>query len=689
MNASLFEIDPSGWVHICPKGEFPVNHPCMGPGGVSTVRRLVQVLDDQALDSLVNEFAAAASAAGDSFPGLLIDFDHFSEDTDKPSTAAGWLQQLRREGDDVLGLIRWTDKGLAAIQGGEFRFLSPTWLPADCESLGPDRIRPLRLSGGGLTNKPNISAMKPICNRGPMSDSQRKAMFAKRAAGPGGGPVGGPGGDTARPDVAVADLPFREPAVPGRITKPSENQPRRAGQAAPIQPVSASDLVPPSENFIRRLQDGISRALSPIGPIQPVGPAGAPAGQRAVLPIGPAVPVGPAGAPAGQRAVLPIGAAVPVGPAGWNEKRFTSPSIKKLIGNRIFQRLLNRAMSEEQRRAMFARLGSGGGAPSGAPLASGAAGGPSGPPRAPPAASPEAVAASGPITVAPAAPAAPEAAQGPFQAAPRPLTFDAETRTKAKQAEIDGIRGAMPAAPVLDTPVIQNLKALEAKLVGERMPPMQRQKALDAARQANDVAKRQMADMYKSALKATGGNRLKAEMLVQDQIFDAKKKFSEETGLWQRQNARDLKKIAGLEGDILEIAAKSNEETAKGDAKAKTAEEKTAEAKRKADIKAQLEVDKQAARDRAAAEKTRIAAEKATATRKASESSAGQAKAYADELKIRDRFWTAIQNGDLDAARAIYPTMDPEVVAAAIEALPKDPKKLASAVKSLKTMSPK
>lgn len=80
-----FSLPADDWFHIAPLGEF--DH-------ASGVR---QVVDGTACRAMVENFAK--DAATPNFPGLLVDFDHFSHLADKASAAAGWITDLRAEED--------------------------------------------------------------------------------------------------------------------------------------------------------------------------------------------------------------------------------------------------------------------------------------------------------------------------------------------------------------------------------------------------------------------------------------------------------------------------------------------------------------------------------------------------------------------------------------------------------------
>ena len=139
------------WFQIFPFGEFP--HKETG---------LTQVLDRSAVASILRNFKDESAAPN--FPGLLVDFDHFSQDIEQASEAAGWIDELAERPDGLWGHVRWTDAGEDAVSSGRYRLASPTWKAADVERLGGKKIRPLRLDQVALTNTPQIKGSKPISN---------------------------------------------------------------------------------------------------------------------------------------------------------------------------------------------------------------------------------------------------------------------------------------------------------------------------------------------------------------------------------------------------------------------------------------------------------------------------------------------------------------------------------------------
>jgi hypothetical protein len=153
MTDNSFVLAGDGWVQVTPCGEFP--H--VGAG-------VTQVIDREACDKIAVDFNGRKSDAN--FPGVLVDFDHFSLDTEKSSEAAGWISDLESRDTGLWARVRWSDAGLSAVQGGRFRLMSPVFPPpAACEDLDGGKIRPLMLVSVALTNEPNIKGGRPIANR--------------------------------------------------------------------------------------------------------------------------------------------------------------------------------------------------------------------------------------------------------------------------------------------------------------------------------------------------------------------------------------------------------------------------------------------------------------------------------------------------------------------------------------------
>jgi phage I-like protein len=153
-----FQPTPDGWFHIAPHGTFP------HPNGA------LQVIDAEACEAMLRTFNEEARQPN--FPGLLVDFDHFSHDPAQPTTAAGWIGGLEHRDDGLYAQIRWSDLGHEALTGGRYRLASPVWNRADCDqwtAMSGDRevvhLRPRRLDRLALTNDPNLPGLAPLSNR--------------------------------------------------------------------------------------------------------------------------------------------------------------------------------------------------------------------------------------------------------------------------------------------------------------------------------------------------------------------------------------------------------------------------------------------------------------------------------------------------------------------------------------------
>ncbi|MEI6647125.1 MAG: phage protease [bacterium] len=165
-----FNFNEDAWIHVTPLGEYA--HAGAG---------VVQVIDVEALKAITEDFTAKATA--ENFPGLLVDFDHFSMDTDKSSEAAGWISALRADTEGLWAKVRWTSKGKDAVEGGEYRLVSPVFpKPSDCEVLGDNRIRPRSLMSVALTNDPNIKGGQPLTNRAEETKTPNRWTNASRAS---------------------------------------------------------------------------------------------------------------------------------------------------------------------------------------------------------------------------------------------------------------------------------------------------------------------------------------------------------------------------------------------------------------------------------------------------------------------------------------------------------------------------
>ncbi|MDR2673851.1 MAG: phage protease [Opitutaceae bacterium] len=138
-----FELASDGWIHLSSHGEH-------------WHKQGVQLVLPADVKNIVENWENAGR------PKILVDFDHFSHDADKPTAAAGWLVELQARNTGLWGKPQWTDDGAAAVTNGRYRFTSPVWTGTKDE-LG--KFHPDRLLDVALTNKPNLKDLMPISNR--------------------------------------------------------------------------------------------------------------------------------------------------------------------------------------------------------------------------------------------------------------------------------------------------------------------------------------------------------------------------------------------------------------------------------------------------------------------------------------------------------------------------------------------
>lgn len=154
-----FKLPADGWYQLFPYSEVPA--PIENPDGKEVP--VVQVLDAQAADNVVA--AVKAEAAKPNFGGILVDFDHFSLDTTKESRSAMWIDEAQKRDDGVWVKSRVTNSGRAALEGGDYRYISPVLeFPARTYKSG-ERVRPVGICCAGLTNDPRIKGGVPLSNR--------------------------------------------------------------------------------------------------------------------------------------------------------------------------------------------------------------------------------------------------------------------------------------------------------------------------------------------------------------------------------------------------------------------------------------------------------------------------------------------------------------------------------------------
>lgn len=103
----------SGWVQILPAGSIV---PRDGRGPFSAG-------DRSRLDAILSATKAWLRATE-----MPIDYEHQtlrSADNGRPAPASGWVKEFEVRDDGLWGRVEWTAAAAAAIQAGEYRYLSP------------------------------------------------------------------------------------------------------------------------------------------------------------------------------------------------------------------------------------------------------------------------------------------------------------------------------------------------------------------------------------------------------------------------------------------------------------------------------------------------------------------------------------------------------------------------------------
>lgn len=144
------------WIHVVPKGELP-----------NREAKVVQVLDDAALDSILANIAADRERLGERWPGIYAGREHFIYNDDQDSAALAWFKDFEKRDDGI-----WAKKdgltpiGQQVIANSEYKFTSFVADRRDTQKLEGNKVRILKLDTIGFTNQANgKELLTPITNR--------------------------------------------------------------------------------------------------------------------------------------------------------------------------------------------------------------------------------------------------------------------------------------------------------------------------------------------------------------------------------------------------------------------------------------------------------------------------------------------------------------------------------------------
>ena len=151
---------------VAPGGEVDVQLAPLGDWSQTVNgKRITQRFDEAACAEVVRNFRGE----------ILVDADHRSTKPDGDTSAYAWVTGLRADPErGLVGTLRFTDKGAAAVNAREYRFVSVSWY------LDPDG-RPRELDAVALTNRPNLP-VRPVVNREGAGETQSADIGETQAA---------------------------------------------------------------------------------------------------------------------------------------------------------------------------------------------------------------------------------------------------------------------------------------------------------------------------------------------------------------------------------------------------------------------------------------------------------------------------------------------------------------------------
>lgn len=640
-----FHPSPDGYIHLAPIGNYA--HPKTG---------LMQQIDNHACDCMVEDFRGKLNDPH--FPGILIDHDHFSMDPDKPSTAAGWIVDLEHRPETGLwGKVRWSDTGEKAVAGGDYRFVSPVWMKHECEECGENMIRPMKLHSVALTNAPNIPGMIPISNRSDASTPAPKRDQIK-------------GSKTNKPQSAKD--------TKGSITLDAATE--KSLQA------KADD-----HNASMKKADRPAWSRTSVATLRAVYRRGAGAFSTSHRP----------GKTRGQWAQARVNAFLDLLRKGKpNNPKYTTDDdllptghpARTAMKNRIAQAalfvrgiyvhddgkitplgppLFNRARTREEEKAIFAKMGGGGGSGGYRPRQDPTKGDPAAPPTSMSEDSASASEPTGPTestkSETSSSSPAPAPAPAPDGELPFETTLDQNSATRESIARIEALREQLteleakkvqiPELPS-DTPV--DLNQLRKELTFQRIPGTEMLQRLEEQKRINDQIKARDRARRDAARKIGGSNREKVEKAYQKILDDERKAHQSAVDKATKANQSIDKAIDRLESKITDEEIRWKEEQNKSAIRGlKEDLQNEADAKKEEERRKKAEAE---AAEKAKKDAAKAAADAAKAKKEAEEQKRREAtKDVTDARTQRARtseYWLAIQRNDLVTAATLMPKAD-------------------------------
>ena len=153
-----FDTPEKSWFQTTPPyGEYPGGESIRDENG-KPIEGAVIVFDETYTDAIIAAFKTAASS--ETWPGILVDQEHYSLDYSKPSTALAWAKDIRRAADGSLW-TRWefTERGRELYEGKMLINRSPV---LRLKKIDSKRFAPVELQSIGMTNTPHFKTLSPL-----------------------------------------------------------------------------------------------------------------------------------------------------------------------------------------------------------------------------------------------------------------------------------------------------------------------------------------------------------------------------------------------------------------------------------------------------------------------------------------------------------------------------------------------
>lgn len=154
-NRSDSAITPE-WIHIVPRGEL-----------WNAEAGLMQVLDDEAIKSILANINSDRARQGSKWAGIYLGKEHHCLNPQLDSVAMGWFKNFKVDADGLWGSTDGlTPLGKQAVADKLYKYTSFTAHRDDVQPLDGNRVRILAIHNVGLTNNPNgAELLTPISNR--------------------------------------------------------------------------------------------------------------------------------------------------------------------------------------------------------------------------------------------------------------------------------------------------------------------------------------------------------------------------------------------------------------------------------------------------------------------------------------------------------------------------------------------